>query len=206
MYVLTCSQNYNLLANISESMAGRVSIIKISPLSVNEIKNIDELPFNIDLEKNIQRVKNNVISYDDLYSLIVKGMYPELYDNPALDIDIFYSDYVETYINKDVSQIIKLSDKLKFQNFMEILASLTGKEIVYDTIAKAVGVNIKTISSWISILTAGNIIHLLEPYNENSILKRVVKRPKIYFCDTGLTCYLARLNNPKTLSLSRFNG
>jgi len=72
---------------------------------------------------------------------------------------------------------------------MEILASLTGEELVYDTIGKAVGANIKTISSRISILVAGNIIHLLEPYNENSILKRVVKRPKIYFCDTNSQKY-----------------
>lgn len=92
------------------------------------------------------------------------------------------------------------------QNFMEILASFTGEELVYDRIAKAVGVSILTIQSWISVLIAGDIIHLLQPYNENSIIKRVVKRPKIYFSDTGLACYLARLNHPETLKVSRFNG
>ena len=89
---------------------------------------------------------------------------------------------------------------------MEALASLTGEELVYDTLAKAVGVNVNTIKSWISVLVAGDIIYLLQPYNELSITKRIVKRPKIYFNDTGLACYLARLNNEDVLMNSIFKG
>ncbi len=206
MFVLIGSQTYKLIEGVSQSMSGRVSIIEMSPLSKSEIKGIDELPFHVELEKNAQRCSNNQISFDEVYENIVKGFYPELYDNLDIATEQFYSDYVESYIDRDVSQIIKLNDKLKFNNFMEILASLTGEELVYDTLAKAIGVSVLTIQSWISVLVAGNIIHLLQPYNENSILKRVVKRPKIYFSDTGLACYLSRLNNPQTLISSRFNG
>ncbi len=206
LFVLTGSQAYKLIEGVSESMAGRVSIIKMSPFSKSEINNVEENPFSVNLEMNHKRCSNYKIEVDDLYNTIVRGLYPELYDNLELDTEQFYSDYVETYINRDVSQIIKLNDKLKFQNFMEVLASFTGEELVYDTIAKAIGVSVLTIQSWISVLIAGDIIHLLQPYNENSILKRVVKRPKIYFSDTGLACYLARLNHPEILKASRFNG
>lgn len=102
--------------------------------------------------------------------------------------------------------MIQINNKLKFQNFLEILASLTGQELIYDNLAKQVGVDKNTIQSWISILIAGDIIYLLQPYNEFSIVKRVVKRPKIYFCDTGLACFLTRLSNPKTLQNSFFAG
>lgn len=206
MFVLTGSQAYKLIEGVSQSMAGRVSIISMKPLSYNEIIGFEEKPFNFSLDDYSNIINKKSIDIDELYGYIVKGMYPELYDNEYLDSETFYSDYVETYINRDVSQIINLVDKLKFQNFMEILASFTGEELVYDTIAKAVGVSIVTIQSWISVLVSGDIIHLLQPYNENSILKRVVKRPKIYFTDTGLACYLARLDNPETLKRSRFNG
>ncbi len=119
---------------------------------------------------------------------------------------MFYSNYVERYIERDVSQIINLKDKMKFQNVMEVLASLTGEELVYDSLAKAIGVNVDTIKFWISILVAGEIIYLLQPYNELSIGKRTVKRPKIYFADTRLACYLARLNNENVLRNSISKG
>lgn len=119
---------------------------------------------------------------------------------------MFYSNYVERHIERDVSQIIYLKDKMKFQNVMEVLASLTGEELIDNSLAKAVGVKVDTIKSRISVLVAGEIIYLLQPYNELSIGKRVVKRPKIYFADTGLACYLARLNNENVLRNSTFKG
>ena len=206
MFVLTGSQTYNLMEGVSESMAGRASIIKMSPLSKSEINQVVEKPFTINLEENFKRTSVYQINVDELYESIVKGFYPELYDNENLDSNHYYSDYIDTYINKDVSQIINLKDKLKFQNFMEVLASLTGEELVYDSIAKTIGMSVMTIQSWVSVLVAADIIYLLRPYNENSVLKRVVKRPKIYFKDTGLACYLSRLNNKDVLKTSRFNG
>lgn len=206
MYILTGSQTYELMRGVTESMAGRVSIVRMSPLSIREINNIDENKIKFDYLKLANRANDYKLEIKDLFKYIVKGMYPEIYDKPNIDISSFYSDYVNSYIERDVSQLINLKDKLKFQNFMEVLASLTGEELVYDTLAKAVGVKIETIKSWISILLAGDIIYLLKPYNELSIVKRIVKRPKIYFNDTGLACFLARLNNEDVLMNSIFKG
>lgn len=205
MYVLTGSQTYELMHNVSESMAGRVNIIKMSPLSVREIYGKKEDKLIFDHEQIIKRSKDFTLDSSELFSLIVKGMYPELYVSD-IDTDVFYSNYVTSYLERDVSQIINVKDKLKFKNFMEIISSLTGEELVYDRLAKIVGVKVDTIKSWISVLLAGDIIYLLQPYNEYSIAKRIVKRPKIYFNDTGLACYLARLNNPEVLSKSIFSG
>ena len=206
MYVLTGSQAYNLMEGISQSMSGRVGIIRMSGLSISDIKGVREVPFIVDALENSRRSKEYTLNINELYRLIVRGFYPELHDNPELDANIYYSDYVSTYIERDVSQVIRLTDKLRFQRFMEVLASMTGEELVYDTLAKNIGVSAVTIKNWISVLVAGEIITLLEPYSEISIVKRVVKRPKIYFNDTGLACYLARLNNPEVLSHSRFAG
>lgn len=206
MYILTGSQIYSLMENVSESLAGRVSIVEMSPLSLREIKGLEELPFVIDPYENQKRSDENRIEINDLYERIVKGFYPELYDNKNLETENFYSDYVRTYIERDVSQIINLNDKLKFQKFMEVLASLTGEEFVGNNLAKSLGVSLPTIESWLSVLVAGNIVYLLEPYNENSTFKRVVKRPKLYFLDTGLASYLARLNNSEVLKNSIFSG
>lgn len=206
MYVLTGSQIYSLMENVSESLAGRVSIVEMSPFSLREIKDLEESPFVIDPLTIQKRNLENKININELYEQIVKGFYPEIYDNSELDVETFYSDYVRTYIERDVSQIINLNDKLKFQRFMEVLASLTGEEFVGNNLAKSIGVSLPTIEAWLSVLVAGNIVYLLEPYNENSTLKRVVKRPKLYFLDTGLASYLARLNNPKVLKNSIFSG
>ena len=206
MFILTGSQAYELMNGVTESMAGRVSIIKMSTLSASEIFGQEESKFEINPTKNNKRISNYKINFDELYKLIVRGMYPELYDKPELSSDSFYANYVATYIERDVSQLINVKDKMKFQNFLEILASLTGQELVYDTIAKAIGVKVDTVQSWISVLAAGEIIYLLQPYNELSIVKRIVKRPKLYFYDTGLACYLARLNNEEVLKKSIFAG
>ena len=170
MFILTGSQAYELMNGVTESMAGRVSIIKMSALSASEIFGQEELKFEINPTKNNKRISNYKINLDELYKLIVRGMYPELYDKPEISSDSFYANYVATYIERDVPQLINVKDKMKFQNFLEILASLTGQELVYDTIAKAIGVKVDTVQSWISVLAAaGEIIYLLQPYNELSL-------------------------------------
>lgn len=206
MFILTGSEAYNLMEGVSQSMAGRVAIVEMSPFSLRETKSLRELPFIIDPLENKKRNEENKVTVDELYPMIVNGFFPELYDNLELDADTFYSDYVKTYIERDVSELINLNDKLKFQQFMEVLASLTGEEFVANNLSKAIGISVDTVKSWISVLAAGSIIYFIEPYNENSTLKRVVKRPKLYFCDTGLAAYLARLNNADVLRNSIFAG
>ena len=206
MYIITGSQMYHLMKGVTESMAGRLSIIHMSPLSRSETLNREEPPFDFNLANIAKRANENPLSVKDFFKSIVKGFYPELYSNELLTTDEFYSDYVETYIERDVSEIINVKDKYAFRRFMELLASLTGEELVYDNIAKLIGVDIKTVQSWISILLAGDIIYLLEPYNEYSITKRIVKRPKLYFSDTGLASFLAKINSPETLQSSFLCG
>lgn len=206
MFILTGSESYELMKGVSESLAGRVSIINVSTLSTREILNKKEEYFSFDPIELNKRSNDFKLPIDEVFNLIVKGTYPELYSNPNLDSDSFYSNYVQTYIERDVSQLINIKNKYKFQNFMQILASLTGEELVYDKLAKAIGVKLETIQSWISILLAADIIYLLQPYNELSLVKRVVKRPKIYFNDTGLACYLLGINNGNILMSSIFKG
>ena len=206
LYVLTGSQAYRLMKGVTESMSGRVGLISMEPLSMSEINSVAEMPFKIDVNRAIDRCKTYNIKTNDLYEYIVKGFYPELYDNEELDVGAFYSDYVTTYLDRDVSDLIALKDKQKFINFMTLLASLTGQELLYDNLAKELGTDMKTIQSWVSVLMAGNIIHLLQPYYEESMTKRIVKRPKVYFSDTGLACYLARVNSPETLKNSYLKG
>ncbi len=206
MYILTGSQMYNLMKNVSESMSGRVTIIHMAPLSRNEVLGREEPKFGFDIQRINDRAKQNPMSVDELFQNIVKGFYPELHSNELLSPDMFYADYVETYIERDVCQIVNVKDKFAFRRFMELLASLTGQELIYDNISNGVGVDTKTIKSWVSVLLAGDIIYLLEPYNETSIKKRVVKRPKVYFSDTGLASYLARVSSPKMLQSSFLSG
>lgn len=206
MYILTGSQMYKLMNNITESLAGRVSIIHMLPLSRNEVLDRDEPVFNFDIKNINERAKRNPILPKELYNSIVKGFYPELYSNEMLKVQKYYSDYVETYIERDVSELLNVKDKFAFRNFMELLGSLTGEEIVYDNIAKIIGVDKKTIMSWLSVLIAGDIVYLLQPYNELSIAKRIVKRPKLYFNDTGLACYLAKIQSGEILSSSAYLG
>ena len=206
LYVLTGSQAYRLMKGVSESMSGRVGLISMEPLSMNEIKNKEELPFDINIERSMKRCSDYMINTNEMYNYIVRGFYPELYDNLDLDPASFYADYVSTYLERDVSDFINIKDKHKFLNLMTVLASLTGQELIYDNLAKEIGVDVKTIQSWTSVLIAGNIIHLLEPYYENSVTKRVIRRPKMYFSDTGLACYLARVNSAETLKNSYLKG
>ena len=206
MYILASNQIYRLMEDVSESMAGRVSIIRMSPLSISEIAGRDEPPFEVDIERCIERSTSLSTDAQDIFKRMVRGSYPELFQKPRLKTSKFYSDYLDTYIARDVSEIINLKDKDKFLRFVEVAASLTGQELVYETICNAVGVTIPTVESWLRILQLGGIIHLLPAYVERSTVKRVVKRPKLYFCDTGLACYLARIFDPESLRAGYLSG
>lgn len=206
MYILTGSHAYRLMEGVTESLAGRVNIISMNPLSTSEIYGKEEKPFTVDLDSIQKRVQSFSIDPNELYNLTVRGMFPELHHNPEKETEEFYRNYVDTYLERDVSLLINVKDKKKFHDFLSILASLTGQELVYDSIANTIGVTAKTIKSWVSVLETGNIITLLQPYYDTFITKRIVNRPKLYFNDTGLACYLIGLPNAEVLSKSIFRG
>lgn len=206
MYILTGSQAYRLMEGISESMAGRVSIIHMPALSRNETLGIKDEPFSFDLASIHEKANKSPLNASDLFGMIHRGFYPELWANPDLETHRFYSDYVETYIERDVSEIAKVEDKYSFRLFMELLASLTGQQLNYDMISNSLGIDARTVKKWLSILLSSDLVYLLEPYSENSIRKRIVKAPKIYFSDTGLAAYLAKVNSQEMLESSFLKG
>ncbi|MFA7032738.1 MAG: DUF4143 domain-containing protein, partial [Bacilli bacterium] len=206
MYILAGSQVYNLMDGVTQSMAGRISIIDMSPLSMNEILSRDETPFEVNFKENIRKSMEVSLSVEEVYKMVIRGNYPELYEKPSIKTNKFYSDYVDSYISRDVSQIINLKDQNKFMEFLELMSSLTGQELVYNNVAKTLGVNIRTIQSWTGVLVAGGIIRLIRAYSERSTVKRIVRHPKMYFCDTGLACYLAKIFDYRTLMAGYLKG
>lgn len=206
MYILSGSQRKRLLDEAKESLAGRVAILDMTALSLNEIFSLDSVPFSVDTSSCLLRSKRKTYSENEVFQLIHRGFFPSLYGDPEMNVPIFYSSYLQTYMQKDLKEILDVSDEFKFLSFLRLLASNTGQELVYESYAKEVGVRLNTIKSWIAALRKTEIIFLLEPYNEESIVKRVVKRPKVYFFDTGLAAYLSGIDSPETLSKSFLKG
>ena len=206
MYIITGSQAYNVMQGVTQSMAGRIYKVEMSPLSMSEILGREEVPFRVDFEANIRRAMGHVLSVDDVYSMIVRGGYPELYQKPDIETSKFYADYVDSYIDRDVSQLINVRDKDRFTVFIQYMASMTGQELVYEHVANAIGVSLKTVQQWTGVLVAGGIVRLLTPFVPSSNVKALTSRPKMYFRDTGLACYLSRMYDPDTLRVGYLAG
>lgn len=205
--ILTGSQKYELMKNISESLAGRIAIVEMAGLSNREIYSFHNYkePF-MPIEKYFNNVKiKNSISNDELWARILKGSYPEIYDKGINNVRDFYANIVTTYVERDVKQIIHIKDELQFTQFIVALAVRTGQILNYDELAKIVGVDNKTIKNWISVLLALDIIYLLEPFSLN-VTKRIIKSSKIYFMDTGLASYLSGWFTKETLMNGASSG
>lgn len=198
-FFLTGSQKFHLMANVSESLAGRISVMELDGLSLREINNIDFnkhfVPSSDYIKKREEKLKNYS---SNIWNIIHKGSYPELYANTSKDWQDFYRSYVKTYLERDVNNLIKVKNNLTFIKFMTAIAARTGQVINYANIASEVGISEVTIKEWISILEKSGIIYILKPYTP-SVLNRAIKRPKIYFKDTGLCSYLTRWLTPETL-------
>ncbi len=202
MYLLTGSQKFELMKNVSESLSGRISVIDLLGLSFREIKNDKfDKPFLPTMEYLQERkpVFNHNVS--EVWEVIHKGSMPALYENDERDWEKYYSDYVNTYLERDVHNLAQIGDTLTFMQFMVAIAGRTGELLNMDSLAKDIGVSAPTVKRWLSILQASNIVYLMQPFSLNTT-KRVVKTPKIYFTDTGLVCYLCRWLTTETL----YNG
>ncbi len=206
MYILTGSSWRDLLEQSKESLAGRAALLTMTPLSASEIYNRDNIPFLPDSKIINERNKMFSLNQNDVLDLIVKGQLPELYDDDGLRGLIFYSSYIETYLKKDVSEIIDLKNETKFYELLILIASLTGQELNYDNLAKQLGVSAITIKSWVLVMAKTGVINLIQPYYEYSWIKRVVKSPKVYFFDTGVACYLLGVDSKENLSRSFLKG
>ncbi|MBR2082688.1 MAG: ATP-binding protein [Elusimicrobiaceae bacterium] len=181
-FILSGSQQLNLLNSVSQSLAGRTALTKLLPLSYEEIKT-KKLPMD-----------------DILY----RGLYPRLYSE-TLNPTQVYRDYTATYLERDVRQLLNVHNMHNFQKFLFLCAGRIGQLLNMNSLANEVGVNITTIQAWFSVLEASFVVFLLYPYSKN-INKRVVKTPKLYFCDTGLASYLLGIESAKQLTNNMYRG
>jgi hypothetical protein len=205
MYWLTGSQQFNLMANVTESLAGRVGILNLQGFSQTEKNKLpDTVPF-LPVKKLLMAKEKTNKGTKGLFHQIWKGSYPALFKGKDNDWKLFYDSYLQTYIERDVKQILKVSNEMLFVNFMKVLAARTSQLLNYANIACEIGVNETTVKTWISILQTSGLIYLLPPYS-NNLTNRVIKTPKMYFLDTGLVCYLTKWNTPETLENGAFSG
>ena len=201
MYYLTGSQMFHMMSNVSESLAGRVGILSMYSLSRAEIEGRENIPFNPSAVKDIK--SQDTIT--EIFDKILKGSMPRVISDSELLYEDYYGSYIQTYIERDIRDLINIKDENKFIKFISCVAARTSQEVNLADIAKDVGIDGKTADSWLSILVSSGIVVLLRPYSGNTI-KRIIKRPKLYFMDTGLACYLSMWNNARALELSAMSG
>lgn len=185
LFILSGSNNFLLQQSISQTLAGRVGYINLLPFSVYELTQAQIMP-------------------DDDNDLMIKGFYPPIYDQNIPPED-WYPNYIRTYIEKDVRQVKNITDLIVFERFIKLLAGRSGQELIYSALAVETGVDVKTIQSWIGILDSSFIIYLLKPHYKN-FNKTIVKRPKIYFYDVGLVCFLLGIQNALQLNTHPLKG
>lgn len=205
LYYLTGSQVFHTMKNVSESLAGRVGLLELYPLSNREIEEKKDELFLPQYEKLEKREKSKRIEIEKLYEKILKGNYPELYSNDKIESKTFFETYIKTYIERDIRELISVKDETKFLKFIESIAVRTGQELNINDITNSIEISNNTAQNWLSILVSTGLVYLLQPYSNNNIA-RIVKRPKIYFMDTGLACFLAGYMDSVTLEKSAFNG
>ena len=202
-FILSGSQKLELMKGMSESLAGRVSILELSGLSLREIFGVAFNRHFVPTEEYLQDREKDLKTYSDIWKIIHKGSYPELYDTER-DWQDYYSSYVATYLERDINELIT-ADSLIFTKFMTAVAARTGEMLNYANIASETGVSEPTVKSWISVLERTGIVYILQPYSA-SALNRAIKTPKIYFRDTGLACYLTRWLTSDALKNSAVAG
>jgi len=202
---LTGSQRFHLMQGVTESLAGRVVVLDLLGISHAEIEGMPAMPFLPDLQWIEQKNSPATMDVNRLFEVIFRGSMPKLVANPDLPKAPFYSSYVRTYIERDVRNLAQVGSELKFYAFLKAAAARTGQLINYADIGADVGIDLKTVQSWVSILRASGIVELLHPYH-NNLTKRAVKTPKLYFLDTGLCSYLTGWDSPATLMNGAMNG
>ena len=184
-YLLTGSQQFGLLSGITQSLAGRVGMVQLLPFSMDELASVGRLP-------------------DDADTLMLRGMYPPLYDRDLVPAD-WFAAYVNTYVERDVRQLVNVRDLSTFQRFVRMCAARTGQLLNLSSLAADCGITHNTAAAWISVLEASYIIFLLRPHFAN-FNKRLVKSPKLYFLDTGLAAWLLGIREQEQLAFHAQRG
>ncbi len=209
LFWLTGSQKFELMKGISETLAGRIAICELLGLTECEIERrisdfhpflpSDALISNMFLSK--RKGKDLPQTYQDIW----RGTFPKIVSSKNLSRDIFYSSYIQTYIQRDVRDLSRIGDLTTFQRFLRVAAARTGQLLNYNDMARDVDVDQKTIKNWISILETSGLVYLLQPYH-NNLTNRLIKTPKLYFLDTGLCSYLTGWSTPESLEIGSMSG
>ncbi len=204
---LTGSQAFRMMELAQESLAGRTAILHMPSLSQHEIYGTGEnVPFSLDLPSlKARRERGAPVTLEGIYQRIWQGSLPGHVSGKYSDRSVFYSSYLQTYIDRDVSELVAVTDKLLFQDFIRAAACRAGQMLNVHDIAQDVGVSDDTARRWLQVLEKSDIIFYLRPYS-NNLLKRTVKTPKMYFFDTGLVAYLTRYSSPEILQNGAING
>lgn len=184
-YILSGSQNFHLMENITQSLAGRVALFKLLPFDIAEMEEASWL--NEDYAVNLQ-----------------KGFYPAIYDR-EIPSNVFYSNYIQTYVERDLSELIQVKDLKQFRNFLSLCAARAGQLLNLNALANECGISQPTAKSWVSVLESSYIVYQLQPYFSN-FNKRITKSSKLYFYDTGLLCFLLKITDAESVKLSSLKG
>jgi len=208
LYWLTGSQQFQLMKGVSESLAGRVGVVQLLGLSNRESAGHGQsatpfLPMPEDVQSRM--MSSGRLNLKDLYKIIWRGSFPEVALKAKTDRDLFYSSYVQTYLQRDIRDLARVGDEMAFLRFLRAAAARSGQLLNMADLARDSDVAPNTVRSWLSILQASGIVYLLEPYHTN-VTKRLVKTPKLYFLDTGLCAYLTEWSSPETLEAGAMSG
>ena len=204
MYLLSGSQAFELMHNVSESLAGRIAILKLAGLSLREIQSIPFYDVFVPSQTYLAAREPHLQAPENIWNTIHQGYMPRLYEQ-TVNWDIYYASYVSTYIERDVRQLTQINSISDFTRFMVAIAARSGELLNYSSVAQDVGVSIDTIKRWTGILQTSGIVYLLQPYSNNH-LKRAIKTPKIYMLDTGLMAWLTKWLTPETIQQGAKNG
>ena len=203
---MTGSQIFRLMRGVQESLAGRVALLHMSPVSQREINGSPCAPFTTDFDKLIaEKDKIAPVTTPELFERIWKGSMPGIISGEYPDHNMYYSSYLSTYVERDVRDISGTVDALKFNRFVTAVAARTSQLLNYKAIADDADIDMPTAKNWINILETLGIIFLLHPYS-NNVLKRTIKTPKVYFYDTGLVCYLTKWSSSEVAESGAMSG
>lgn len=205
-FLLTGSQIFRLMHGVQESLAGRVAVLHMSPLSQRELISAQPRPFSTCFEALLEDSKNiSPLTTPEIFERIWNGCMPGLAGGAYTDRNIFYSSYLSTYIERDVRELSGTIDALKFSRFITAVAARAAQMVNYQAIADDAEVDKATAKKWLEILETLGIIFLLHPFS-NNVLKRTIKSPKLYFYDTGFVCYLTRWSSPEVAESGAMSG
>ena len=203
---MTGSQIFRLMQGVQESLAGRVALLHMSPLSQREIDGRHANPFSTDFDTLVAESKSvDPIPAPKVYERLWKGSMPGIVSGLFPDRGIYYASYISTYIERDVRELSGNIDALKFNRFITATAARAAQMLNYSALAEDADIDVPTAKAWTNVLETLGIVFFLHPYS-NNVLKRTIKTPKVYFYDTGLVCYLTKWSSPEIAENGAMNG